>query len=184
MVGVVVTTEGKVILTLIHHSQTQPLASPDNESFDLRAIQAILRRLEGLGVVWEIVDTMTISDEELTNLYIEATLPTARTKYRVRQVFGSKRHAGFLFGRGVPALLVYELGKSSPVDVYPHRRGTRTVTIRAFLEDLLKTLEKAPAAAESRKPDHTLVERMDRLRQKIGPIGVHVPGLIREGRRR
>ena len=165
MVGVLVTTEGKVILKLIHHSQTQPLASPDNESFDLRAIQAVLRRLEGLGVVWEIVDTMTISDEELTNLYIEATLPTARTKYRVRQVFGSKRHAGFLFGRGVPALLVYEPGKSYPVDVYPHRRGTRTVTIRAFLEDLLKALKKAPAAAESRKPDHTLVERMDRLRQ-------------------
>lgn len=184
MVGVLVTMEGKVILTLIHHSQTQPLASPDNESFDLRAIQAILRRLERLGVVWEIVDTMTISDEELTNLYIEATLPTARTKYRVRQVFGSKRHAGFLFGRGVPALLVYEPGKSYPVDVYPHRRGTRTVTIRAFLEDLLKTLEKTLAAAESRKPDHNLVERMDRLRQKIGPIGVHVPGLIREGRRR
>ena len=173
-----------MILKLIHHSQTQLLASPDNEGFDLRAIQAILRRLEGLGVAWETVDTMTISDEELTNLYIEATLPTARTKYRVRQVFGSKRHAGFLFGRGVPALLVYDPGKSHPVDVYPHRRGTRTVTIRAFLEGVLKTLEKAPAAAESRKPDHTLVERMDRLRQKIGPIGVHVSGLIREGRRR
>src|SRR3989304_1483507 len=171
-------------LKLICHSRTPPLALPENEGFDLGEIRGIFRRLESLGVPWEIVDTLRMPDQQLADLYLEATFPTARRKYRVRQVFGSKRHAGFLFGRGVPALLVYEPGKSYPVDVYPHRRGTRTVTIRAFLEDLLKTLEKAPAAAESRKPDHTLVERMDRLRQKIGPIGVHVPGLIREGRRR
>lgn len=173
-----------MILKLIHRSETQPLASPDNEGFDLRAIQGILQRLEARGVAWEIVDTARISDKELTNLYIEAITPTAYRKYRVRQVFGSKRHAGFLFGRGVPALLVYEPGNSYPIDVYPHRCGTRTVTISAFLEDLLKTLERAPAAAENRKPDYALVERMDRLREKIGPIGGHVPELIREGRRR
>ena len=184
MVGVLVPKEGKVILKLIHHSQTQPLASPENEDFELREIRSILRKLESLGILWEIVDTRTMSDEQLTNLYIEATLPTARTKYRVRQVFGSKRHAGFLFGRGVPALLVYEPGKSYPVDVYPHRRGTRTVTIKTFLEDLLKTLEKAPVGVEGRKPDNALVARMDRLREKIGPIGVGVAELVREGRRR
>ena len=133
---------------------------------------------------WEIVDAMTVPDDELMNLYLEATLATARRKYRVRQVFGSKRHAGFLFGRGVPALLVYEPGKPYPVDVYPHRRGTRTVTIRAFLKDLLDSLEKSSAALARRKPDDALVERMNRLREKIGPIGVRVAGLVREGRRR
>lgn len=184
MVGVVLTEGGKVMLKLIHHSQTQPLASPENEGFDLREIQALLRRLEELGVSGEIVDTLAMSGDELANLYIEATLPTAHRKYRVRQVFGSKRHAGFLFGRGVPALLVYEPGKPYPVDVYPHRRGTGTVTIKAFLEGLLSTLEKAPVAVESRKPDRTLVARMDRLREKIGRIGVGVAELVREGRRR
>jgi hypothetical protein len=102
----------------------------------------------------------------------------------VRQVFGSKRHPGFLFGRGVPALLVYDDGKPYPADVYPHRGRTRTVTIRAFLEELLTTLEKAPAIVEPRKPDRTLVGRMDRLREKIGPIGLRVADLVREGRRR
>jgi hypothetical protein len=171
-------------LKLICHSRTQPLASPDNGGFDLLAIRGILRRLESLGVPWEIADAMPMSDEQLENLYIEATLPTARAKYRVRQVFGSKRHAGFLFGRGVPALLVYEDAKPQPADVYPHRRGSRTVTIRAFLEELLNTLEKAPVIGERRKPDPSLVARMDRLRGRIGPIGVGVAELVREGRRK
>jgi len=82
------------------------VAVPDNEGFDLLEIRAILQRLEELGVSSEIVDMRTKSDEDRENLYLEATLPTAHKKYRVRQVFGSKRHAGYLFGRGVPALLV------------------------------------------------------------------------------
>ncbi|HEY7678507.1 MAG TPA: hypothetical protein VIG69_15650, partial [Candidatus Methylomirabilis sp.] len=64
-------------LKLIWHSHAQPHASPENGGFDLREIRGIFRRLESLGVSWEIVDTKTISDEELANLYIEATLPTA-----------------------------------------------------------------------------------------------------------
>ena len=89
-----------------------------------------------------------------------------------------------MFGRGVPALLVHEPGTPYPADVYPHRRGTRTVTIRTFLEELLKALEKAPVAVESRKPDRALVARMDRLWKKIGPICVRVVDLVREGRRK
>ena len=173
-----------MMLKLIHHSRTVPVASLENEGFDLQETQALLQRLEERGVPWEVVDAITIADDELMNLYLEGTLATARRKYRVRQVFGSKRHAGFLFGRGVPALLVYEPGKPHPVDVYPHRRGTRTVTIRAFLKDLLDTLVKTSATRERRKPDAALVARMDRLREKIGPIGVRVAGLVREGRRR
>lgn len=185
MVGVVAGPKGKEMkLKLVHHSQAGPIASPDNEGFDLREIRALLQRLEELGVPSEIVDTMTKSDEERTDLYLEAILPTALKKYRVRQVFGSKRHAGFLFGREVPALLVYEPGKQYPVDVYPHRSGSCTVAIRAFLEDLVNTLKKAPVVVEKRRPDKALLERMDRLREKIGPIGVSVVELIREGRRR
>jgi len=171
-------------LKLVHHSQTRPIALPHNEGFDLQEIRTILQRLEESGVSSEIVDVMTKSDEERTDLYLEAIRPTARKKYQVRQVFGSKRHAGYMFGREVPALLVYEPGKQIPVDVYPHRHGTRAVTIRAFLEGLLKALGKAAMAVESRKPDRALVARMDRLREKIGPIGVRVVELIREGRRR
>lgn len=183
MVGVVHEVN-QMIFKLIHHSQTLPLASPANEGFDLFEIKAVFRRLEELQVPCEVVDIRSKSEEELSNLYIEATLPTARKKYHVRQVFGSKRHAGFLFGKGVPALLVYEPGKQHPSDVYPHRARGRIVTIRAFLEDFLKKMERAPMTAERRKGNKALVERMDRLREKIGPIGVRVVELIREGRRR
>lgn len=167
-------------LKLVHHSQTRPIASPENEGFDLREIRTLLERLEKLGVSSEIVDTMTTSDEERTDLYLQATLPTARKKYQVRQVFGSKRHAGYLFGREVPALLIYEPGKPYPVDVYPHRSRGRGATIRAFLESLVNTLKKAPVVVERRRANRALVERMDRLREKIGPIGVRVVELVRE----
>jgi len=38
--------------------------------------------------------------------------------------------------------------------------------------------------AKRRKADKLLVAQMDRLRERIGPIGVPVAELIREGRRR
>jgi hypothetical protein len=171
-------------LKLVHHSQTPPIASPDNEGFELREIREILQRLEELGVSSEVLDMRAASDEERIDLYLESTLPTARKKYRVRQVFGSKRHAGYLFGREVPALLVYEAGKQSPADVYPHRNRGRTMTVREFLESLLNTSRKATAPLETRRPDRALVQRIDRLREKIGSIGVTVAELVREGRRR
>jgi len=148
-----------------------------------REIRVLLQQLEASGISSEIVDVTAKSDAERIDLYLQATLPTARTKYRVRQVFGSKRHAGSLFGKEVPALLVYEPGAPYPIDVYPHRSRGRTVTIRAFLESLIKSMKGARGVVE-RKPDKALAERMDRLREKIGPIGVRVVELVREGRRR
>ncbi len=171
-------------LKLIHHSEMLPLDSPENEGSDLSEIKTIFQRLEEMGVSSEIIDASAMSEEALSDLYIKATLPTAYKKYHVRQVFGSKRHSGFLFGKGVPALLVYEPGREYPSDVYPHRAGNRIVTIRTFLEDLLKKLERAPMPVKKRETNKALVERMDRLREKIGPIGVPVSELIREGRRR
>lgn len=171
-------------LKLIHHSQTLPLNLPSNEGFDLNEIKSFLQQLENLGVSWEAIETSTMSGEELSNLYIEAIGPAVYKKYHVRQVFGSKRHSGFLFGKQVPALLVYEPGEEYPSDVYPHRAGNRIVTIRTFLENLLKKLERAPMTVKRLEVNKALVERMDRLREKIGPIGVPVSELIREGRRR
>jgi len=173
-----------MFLKLIHDSAMLPLDLEANKEFDLTETKATLQRLKELGASYEITNTTTLSEEELSNLYVEAIGPSVFKRYHVRQVFGSKRHSGSLFGKGVPALLVYEPGKQYPSDVYPHRNGDRLVTIRAFLEDLLKKTEKAPMTAERREANRALVERMDRLREKIGPIGVPVSELIREGRRR
>ena len=173
-----------MILKLIHHSRTHPLDSLENEGFDLPKIKGLLERLEKSGVAWVAIDSLRMSAEELSDLYFECVGAAVYQKYRVRQVFGSKRHSGFLFGKEVPALLVYEEWKEHPSDVYPHRGGESTVTIRTFLEDLLKKLERPAMKAESRKAGKLLVAQMDRLREKIGPIGVPGAELIREGRRR
>ena len=171
-------------LKLIYHPKMLPHELPANRGFDLSKIKALLEQLEQLAVSWEAIETSKTSEEELSSLYFEAIRPAIYNKYPVRQVFGSKRNSGFMFGRGVPALVVYESGKDYPSDVYPHGAGDRIVTIKVFLEGLLKKLERASPRGESRKASKALVERMDRLREKIGPIGVPVAKLIVEGRRR
>jgi len=171
-------------LKLIYHPKMFPLELPPNRGFDLSKIKGLLEQLEQIGVSWEAIETSKFSEEELSSLYFEAIRPAIYNKYPVRQVFGSKRNSGFMFGKEVPALVVYESGKDYPSDVYPHGTGDRIVTIKVFLEDLLKKLERASLRGGRRRANKALVERMDRLREKIGPIGVPVANLIREGRRR
>jgi hypothetical protein len=114
-------------------------------------IDAALARAEELrrrGVAVELVDTSTMEPGELQGRYIEAIIPSVLKKYRVRQVFGSRRRAGWLFGRGVPALAV--VGPSGAVeDIYPHDRAGKVVTISDFLDCLHE--EAAPAGAVSMK---------------------------------
>lgn len=78
-----------------------------------------------------------IDDDERSALYGEAfaALAHAGNRYRIRQVFGSRRHGGGdNLGAGVPALIVFENGE--PVDVYPHQIGDGYRTIRDFLNSL------------------------------------------------
>lgn len=58
------------------------------------------------------------------------------------------------------------------------------VSTRACLKNRLKSLEETALKARRQKADKLLVAKMDRLREKIGPIGVSVAELIREERRR
>lgn len=171
-------------LKLIYHPKMLPHELPANRGFDLSKIKALLAQLEQLAVSWEVIETSKTSEEELSSLYFEAIRPAVYNKYPVRQIFGSKRNSGFMFGKGVPALVVYESGKEYASDVYPHGSGDNTVTIKTFLENLLEKLKRGSLRGESRKTNKALVERMDRLRKKIGPIGVPVAKLIVEGRRR
>lgn len=171
-------------LKLIYDPTVLPANLKANEGFDLLEIQSLLQKLEQLGVAWEAIETSAMPEAELSTLYLEAITPAVHHKYQIRQVFGTKRHSGFMFGKAVPALLVYEANTPYPSHVYPHRAKDRIVTAMAFLNDLIKKLERAPMTGGGRKGIHALVERMDRLREKIGPIGLPVAELIREGRRR
>jgi hypothetical protein len=144
-----------------------------SKDFQLEEIRAMLEQLATRGVRFEIVETSSLSEGALMEAYLEAVMPAVLRKYRVRQVFGSQRHPGRLFGKEVPALVVYE--NHVPTDVYPHEEGGRIVTIREFLESMLQT-ERATALQAA--------VRMDERRARLGPIGVKVSELIREGRSR
>ena len=112
-------------------------------------IDVALARAEELrrhGIPIELVDTSGMGSGELQGRYIEAIGASVVKKYRVRQVFGSRRRAGWLFGRGVPGVVV--VGPSGTVeDVYPHERAGELVTISDFFDSLRQ--EAAPARAVS-----------------------------------
>lgn len=96
------------------------------------------------GVPLEIIDTTEMGAADLQRKYIDAIMPSVFKKYRVRQVFGSRRRAGWLFGRGVPALVVLGPNSSAiPEDLYPREERGTLVTIWDFLASLRESKEKA-----------------------------------------
>ena len=112
-------------------SKEEPLDLKCNQGFNT-AIQ-LLKEKE---VILQIIDTSQLSDEELYSAYSEACAPSVYKKFRIRQIFGSRRHSGWLFGKGVPALLVYEGSQEYPVDIYPHEERGRIITIKEYVEKL------------------------------------------------
>ncbi len=154
------------------------LTTPTNRGFDVEMVRSLLGQLELSGVRVEWVDTTALSDEQLMRNYLNAIVPPAVSrKHRFRQIFGSKRYPGGLFGKGVPALVVYEDSTNHPSDVYPHEESGRLVTIRDFLE---KETENRTARSEALHA----AARMDERRARVGSIGFKVAELIREGRHR
>lgn len=154
------------------------LRTPANRGFDLELIRNLLGQLEINGVRVEFVETTALNDEQLMSDYLSAIVsPATSRKHRFRQIFGSKRYPGRLFGKGVPALVVYEDGADLPSDVYPHEESGRLVTIRDFLE-------KEAGTKTTRNEALHAAARMDERRLRMGPIGFRAAELIREGRRR
>jgi hypothetical protein len=162
-------------LMKLYYRAGNKLDARASKDFQIEEIRAILKQLATRGVQFEIVETSTLPDEALMEAYLEAVKSAVLRKYRVRQVFGSQRHPGRLFGKEVPALVVYE--NHVPSDVYPHEEGGRIVTIREFLEGMLHNGAERATARQA-------AARMDERRARLGPIGVKVSELIREGRHR
>jgi hypothetical protein len=86
---------------------------------------------------WKIraVDTAQMTEDEKYAAYLRSTTPAMKNKSPIRQVFGSLKQSGFMFGLGVPALLV-QSPSGEVVDVFPHRESERIVTINEFLSSL------------------------------------------------
>ena len=112
-------------------------AVPENGGFDRERIVSLLQELEERGHTFELVDGDVLPEEERVRSYFEGASVAVRDKtIRVSPVFGSARKGGGPhFGRGVPALLVYQFGE--PIGVYPHERQDGShATIREYLEEL------------------------------------------------
>jgi hypothetical protein len=115
---------------------------PCNARIDTALARAEELRQQGISV--ELVDTSGMGPGELQGRYIEAIGPSVVKKYRVRQVFGSRRRAGWLFGQGVPALVVVR-PSGTVEDVYPHERAGKLVTISEFFDSLHQEAAQACA---------------------------------------
>lgn len=99
-------------------------------------IDKALERIEEFrsqGIDVRVVDTTRMSEQELWADYSRATEPSIWKKYSVRQIFGSRSRSGWLFGRGVPALLVQEPSGNAVADVFPHNESGRIITIHDAL---------------------------------------------------
>jgi hypothetical protein len=123
---------------LICPSRSEVWQHPENEGFDRAEIVRLLDELPARGHTYEIVDGDALTAQQRSALYGDAmgAVMHGRNRYRIRQVYGSRRHGGGDFlGSNVPALLVYE--DSDPVAVYPHQVGDGYETIRAYLTRLV-----------------------------------------------
>jgi hypothetical protein len=121
---------------LICPTQSEVWAQPENEGFERKEIISLLDELQAKGHDYEVIDGDAISDEKRRALYLEAfaALSHAGNRYRIRQVFGSRRHGGGdALGTNVPALIVLD---DEPVDVYPHQIDDGYQTIHAYLTRL------------------------------------------------
>ena len=127
-------------LKLYYSTTIEPFDDPRNDGFG--DAFSLLKQVEKRGIKCEATDTSRLTAEQIGEAYIHSVVgPTQLKKYRVRQVFGSARHSGWLFGKQVPALVVYSSGSQVPEDVYPHDELGHIVTIKEYLKRLLTQLQ-------------------------------------------
>jgi hypothetical protein len=62
----------------------------------------------------------------------KAMWPATTRHYEVKAMFGTGTYGGIFFGADVPALVI-ESDSGEVLDVYPHRKSRREVTIREVL---------------------------------------------------
>ncbi len=127
-------------LKFYYSTMIEPFKDSRNDGFE--DAFGLLRQLQKRGVKCDVIDTSQLTAEQVGEAYIHSVVgPTQLKKYRVRQIFGSARHSGWLFGKQVPALVAYPSESQIPEDVYPHDELGRAVTIKEYLQTLLARLD-------------------------------------------
>ena len=126
-------------LILYYSSEHKPIEDPANRGFN--EVDGLWKKLPK-NINKEKIDTKDMNEEELGKIYSRSWYPSVFTKkYKIRQVFGSRKRSGCFFAKEVPALFVYEdiEHPENPIDVYPHEeKGGKIITIKEFLEKLIK----------------------------------------------
>jgi hypothetical protein len=126
--------EGEAMNCYLYCNRLKP---PDKELSRNRGIADVFReperfRYKGRPLV--VVDTAAMAQQDLRFAYIAKPMRAAANRdYEVEAVFGLGTSRGILFGTVVPALIV-ESESGEVIDVYPHRKVEREVTVREVLE--------------------------------------------------
>ena len=126
-------------------TEVDPLMTPTNEG--VAEVKKLLEKLDKFGVPVELIDVAGLTEKDRTDAYSDAVGVSVIKKYRIRQVFGSRRISGTSFGKGVPALIIRNLETGKPEEVYPRQEPGRAVPIAAFLRAYVEELSKHKMAA-------------------------------------
>jgi hypothetical protein len=115
-------------------SETSPphLNLPQNEG--LAHVEEMLASLDTCGHSYEIVDT---ADADVDEVVGAAMVWAVFAKTPIVPTFGTNKYKWSDFGKGVPALLVYDAPEAErPIGVYPHKLGDGYATIAEFLSSV------------------------------------------------
>jgi len=123
-------------LVFLYDSTVKPF-----HGFDVRVVRRRLGGIQAAGIECELIDTKGMSQAEVGHWREKAVVVAVRYKQKVRPVFGSRRAGGLPYlGKQVPALFVFEKGRTDPVAVYPHEKAGKKYSIEAFLEQCHRNL--------------------------------------------
>lgn len=126
-------------------TEIKPTFAPTNE--DISEVTKMLDKLKKMGVPVEMIDVDSLTEKERADAYLDAVGVSVVRKYRIRQVFGSRRISGTSFGNRVPALIIRNMETGTPEEVYPRQEPGRIVPISAFLRAYLGELSRHKMAA-------------------------------------
>ncbi len=121
-------------------SDDEPFESPTNDG--IGSVSGLLEGLNEHGVPVDQIDVAKLTERERADAYLDAVGVSVLKKYKIRQVFGSRRLSGTLFGKQVPALILRNLETGHPEAVYPHQEPGECATIAVFLRAYVNQLSK------------------------------------------
>ena len=121
-------------------SEYEPSETPTNDGIE--SVSGLLDQLHTQGVPVDRIDVAELTEKGRADAYMDAVRASVLNKYKIRQVFGSKRISGTFFGKQVPALILRNIETEHPEEVYPHQEPGEFALIAVFLRAYIDQLSK------------------------------------------